>query len=159
DLAFSPDSRLLAVPSSENTIKIWEVTSGEGGVLTPRFILRGHTDQVLGAAFSPDGQRLASTSQDKTVEIWDLSSVGHAGSGRTDFPSVCDGADGLKIRPTESLAPRFTLRSHTDRVIGVAFSPGQGQLLATASNDRTVKLWNASTGELLFDLPGQSIPN
>jgi WD40 repeat protein/serine/threonine protein kinase len=136
DLAFSPDSRLLALPSGQNTIKVWEVVDGERGALTPRFILRGHTERVLGVAFSPDGQRLASTSEDKTVRIWDLAARPKRG---------------------EFLSPRRTLRAHTDRVLGVAFSPDQGRLLATASNDRTVKLWNASTGELLFDLPGQSI--
>src|SRR5262249_44464429 len=60
DMAFSPDSRLLALPSGQNTIKVWEVADGEQGVLTPRFILQGHSNRVLSVAFSPDGQRLAS---------------------------------------------------------------------------------------------------
>src|SRR5262249_23064475 len=108
DLAFSPDSRLLAVPSGENTIKIWEVTRGERGALAPRFILRGHTDQVLGVVFSPDGQLLASTSKDQTARIWDLTASAEWGASATG---------GTVLRALR------TLESHTDRIIGVAFSP------------------------------------
>jgi len=142
DLAFSPDSRLLALPSGRTTINIWEVNGSERGVSTPRFILRGHTGQVLGVAFSPDGQLLASTSADNTVKIWHLS------TSHEPEASATGGTVLTELR---------TLEGHTDRVLGVAFSPDQGQFLATASNDLTVKLWNTSTGELLFDLPGQSI--
>jgi WD40 repeat protein/serine/threonine protein kinase len=144
DMAFSPDSRLLALPSGQNTINVWEVADSERGILTPRFILEGHTDRVVSVAFSPDGHRLASTSDDKTVKIWDLTASSEPGAD----------AHGARV-----LAALRTLEGHTDRVLGVAFSPVPRRLLATASNDRTVKLWNADTGEWLFDLPGQFNPN
>jgi WD40 repeat protein len=144
DMAFSPDSRLLALPSGDNTIKIWDVAGSQRAVSTPRFILCGHTDCVVSVAFSPDGQRLASSSADNTVRIWDLTA--------TDEPEAL--ATGGSV-----LTALRTLEGHTDRVLSVAFSPDHGRLLATASNDRTVKLWNTCTGQLLFDLPGQSVPN
>src|SRR6516225_812805 len=144
DMAFSPDNRLLALPSGEDAIKVWDVTRSDPVALTPRFILRGHTRRVLGVTFSRDGQRLASTSEDATVKIWDLTASDEQGASAT----------GGRI-----LSALRTLEGHTDRVLGVAFSPGQRELLATASNDRTVRLWNGSTGELLFNFPGQSTPN
>ncbi len=132
DLAFHPDGSLLAVPSSDHSVRVWDVSSGRK-VLT----LRGHKGRVQAVAFSPDGRRLASTSEDNTVKVWDVD----AGLARGELP-----------------APVFTLEGHTDRVIGVAFSP-DGRLMASAGNDGTVKVWQAATGAPLFDLPGQAIPN
>jgi WD40 repeat protein len=47
----------------------------------------------------------------------------------------------------------WTRTAHSDRVNAVAFSP-DGQLLASASDDHTVKLWRVSDGALLATLEG-----
>ncbi|KAL4796552.1 WD40-repeat-containing domain protein [Aspergillus venezuelensis] len=45
-----------------------------------------------------------------------------------------------------------TLQGHLGGVASVAFSPN-GNLIASSSNDRTIKLWNPTTGELQQTLP------
>ena len=45
----------------------------------------------------------------------------------------------------------LTLRGHTNSVEGVVFSP-DGTLLATASHDKTLKVWDLATGQELLNL-------
>ncbi|KHG39122.1 WD-40 repeat-containing serine/threonine protein kinase, partial [Aphanizomenon flos-aquae 2012/KM1/D3] len=50
-----------------------------------------------------------------------------------------------------------TLKGHSSSVNSVAYSP-DGQTLASASVDKTIKLWNVKTGNLLQTLEGHSSP-
>jgi hypothetical protein len=66
DLAFSPNGDLLASSSNDNTVRLWDVASGEqrGELLTAGF--------VNDLEFSPDGRVLASAGDDNTVRLWDI---------------------------------------------------------------------------------------
>ena len=55
-VAFSPDGKILAAGSADDTIRLWDVATRRP--LGPP--LTGHTDTVNRVAFSPDGTILAS---------------------------------------------------------------------------------------------------
>jgi len=61
-----PDGQTLASSSSDKTIKLWNLRTGE-----PLQTFSGHADSVWSIAFRPDGQTLASSS-DKTIKLWNL---------------------------------------------------------------------------------------
>ena len=63
-VAFSPDGSILASASYDNTVRLWNATTGQE-VQT----LKGHTGMVKAVAFSPDGSVLGSASRDVTVEL------------------------------------------------------------------------------------------
>lgn len=44
---------------------------------------------------------------------------------------------------------QYTLNGHTSSIYGVACSP-DGQLIASASHDKTIKIWNSKTGQLVY---------
>src|SRR6266851_5663471 len=66
-VAFSPDGRILATASLDNTVRLWDPATGQATAT-----LFGHADFVTAVAFSPDGHTLASGSRDKTVRLWTL---------------------------------------------------------------------------------------
>jgi eukaryotic-like serine/threonine-protein kinase len=67
-MAFGPDGQRLASASTDGTVKVWDMATGQQLVT-----LIGHTGNVSCVAFSPDGKRLASASwsPEQTVKVWD----------------------------------------------------------------------------------------
>ena len=66
-LVITPDGKCLVSGSWDNTIKIWDLPSGQLAR-----ILTGHEGWVNTVAVSPDGKYVASGSVDQTIRIWDL---------------------------------------------------------------------------------------
>jgi WD40 repeat protein len=66
-IAFSPDSKTLISSSDDNTLKLWDVTTGQ-----ELRTFSGHTKWGHDVAFSPDGKTVVSANSDGTVKLWDV---------------------------------------------------------------------------------------
>jgi RNA polymerase sigma factor (sigma-70 family) len=172
-LAFSPDGKTLASAGHDNTLRLWEVATGKLRVRLPVSL----SSHVL--AFSPDGRLLAGGSHPGHVFLWDTATgrglgnvPGHAddvrslafvprgkrlllatgcGDGTLRLFELPDSTTLLRRKAEDSVIPTAALLpmlGHQSGVFGVAVSP-DGKTIATGSQDRTVRIWDAASGKEL----------
>jgi WD40 repeat protein len=131
-LAFTADGRRLAASRSDQTVKFWDVATGQelGSVGSD---MKG----IQALAFSHDGHFLAAESTSDDVALWD------AATGRE-----------LRTLPGSG---RSGFLDSGSWVYSIAFSP-DGRWLASGEDDRTVRLWEVKTGRPAHDLAGLRRP-
>ncbi|GKT88562.1 nuclear migration protein [Colletotrichum tofieldiae] len=132
-VAFHPVFSTLASGSEDCTIKIWDWELGE-----LERTIKGHTKTVTDIDFGgPRGATLlASSSNDLTIKLWDPSD---------DYKNIRT----LPGHDHSISAVRFISS-------GAAGAPGSGNLLVSASRDKTLRIWDVSTGYCVKTLRGHT---
>jgi len=132
-VAFHPVFSSLASGSEDTTIKIWDWELGE-----LEKTVKGHTKGVLDVDFGGPrgGTLLASCSSDLTIKLWDPSD---------DYKNI------------------RTLPGHDHSVSAIRFipsgaagSPSSGNLLVSASRDKTLRIWDVTTGYCVKTVKGHA---
>jgi len=134
--------------------------------------LVGHRRSVNSVVYSHDGSFIVSGSNDGTVRIWDTRTgdemIPPLQSGIDRILSIAVAPDGARIASVYDksseicvwnlLAGHMTpqrLTGHSAAVWSVTFSP-DSNLLASASQDTTVRIWKVETGQQLTVLRGHT---
>jgi Prp8 binding protein len=127
-VAFGDSTDQVYTGGLDNDIRVWDLRKGE--VL---FSLRGHTDTITGLRLSPDGSYLLSNAMDNSVRIWDIR------------PYV----------PFQRCVKIFQGVQHNfeKNLLKCSWSP-DGSKVSAGSADRFVYVWDTTTRNLLYKLPG-----
>ena len=156
-ISWSPDGSLLASPSADHTVRLWEVGKTKGKCVR---VLSGHEGIVYCAAWAPLESRVATGSEDGTIRIWDADSgelQQVIGENVNDIYSVDWSPDGrqlasasadstVRVWDVASGKEIERLAKHTRPVYCIRWSPN-GQQLASASGDGTVRIWDGQSFE------------
>jgi WD40 repeat protein len=121
-IAYTPERDELAIGSSDSRIIFLDAST----MRVTGEIRDAHTSSVFSLAYAPDGKTLLSGSRDAFLRIHSLS----------------DNGNWMRDPRSPDLAAHLFTINH------IVFSP-DASLFATASRDKTIRLWDFQTGQLL----------
>lgn len=148
---------LLATGGGDNKIKLWGLNSSP----FMKAELVGHSGDVVACTFRPGSDVVVSGSEDRHVRLWDINSqdclqtlIGHtaevcSATYNQEGSMLATGSSDKTVRLWDARQKNRciqTLAGHTASVYSCAFRKGgQYELLASASQDGSVVLWDPRT--------------
>lgn len=169
-VTFTPSGDHVVSSSRDRSIKIWEVATGYC-IRT----LSGHRDWVRQIRIFHDGSLMASCSNDQAIFVWQISTSALSSNNNLEckhfelrghehvVECVAWAPDSSSQSIMEAAGIQATNRmtNGTDSKKQMLMQSTQAQrtsgpYLASGSRDKTIKLWDCTTLQLLFTLTGHN---
>ncbi|NEP84668.1 MAG: WD40 repeat domain-containing protein, partial [Okeania sp. SIO3B3] len=156
-VAFSPDGKNIGTASDDQTAKVWDALTKK-----VKHTFR-HSGKVNTVVFKPDGKEVVSATKD-TVQEWYFGSVQGSRTFEISIKDLVYSPNGKifavvgdNIIQIQSNKTTATLK-HQSKINAVAFSP-DSKIIATASDDNTIQLFDTATGNSMATLNHKSSVN
>jgi WD40 repeat protein len=160
-VAFSKDGTSLVTAGLDRFLKLWDVNG-----LKERQVFRGHTDMIFSVAFLGNGKAFVSGGQDKTARIWDVAT----GLEKFKLQGHSSPIEMVAVSPDDKIVataswdrtiklwdPATGKESGTltaaSAIFAIAFSQN-GKLLASATDQGAITIWNVETRQPLIIFKG-----
>ncbi|MCC5652758.1 serine/threonine protein kinase [Nostoc sp. XA013] len=154
-VAITPDGQTLVSGSDDKKIKIWNLKTGEE-IST----IIANSGNILSVVISPDQTAIGGS--DGTVALWNLKTGNYIRTlamHEYRVTSVAISPNGYVASgswdTTIKVWPKSTFTGHSKGVSSVAISSNE-QIIVSASEDKTIIVWNLTTGEQIYTLSGHS---
>ncbi|GAC95228.1 vegetative incompatibility protein [Pseudozyma hubeiensis SY62] len=142
---FLPGDDYLVSASRDKTIKVWEFATG----FCTR-TLHGHGEWVRSAIPSDDGKLLVSCSTDQTARVWDLAT----GETKQELRGHEHVVEAAIFAPVSSYVAIRQLAGLTTPATKDTTANAPGAFVATGSRDKSIRIWDSSSGQCLKTLVG-----
>jgi WD40 repeat protein len=123
--------REIAVGASDGNVYFLDLDTFE----LKKTLKTAHTNSVFAVRYTPDGQHLLTGGRDAFLKLWQLNSPENT--------------------------PVFAVPAHLFTLNSIAFHPTKPTIFATASRDKTIKIWETEISDSKFQISGSKfqIPN
>ncbi|KAH1016621.1 hypothetical protein HUJ04_007810 [Dendroctonus ponderosae] len=134
-LAVSPlNPNLMVSAGKDNSVRLWQMENAEVKCIG---VGKRHTHSIKSVCFFPKSKLFVSASDDTCLKVWEMPQA----------------KKNIELNGKTTINCKHTVIAHEKEINCVTVSPND-MLVATASQDKTVKLWKSERLEIMGVLKG-----
>jgi WD40 repeat protein len=121
------EKREIAVGASDGNVYFLDLDTFD----LKKTLKTAHTNSIFAVRYTPDGQHLLTGGRDAFLKLWQLDSPENT--------------------------PAFAVPAHLFTLNSIAFHPTKPTIFATASRDKTIKIWETQISDSKFQIPNSKL--
>ncbi len=135
-VVFDSTNKILVTGCHDGVLRTWDLEKS-AVVKTINAHTQPQPNPIYAVVWTPDNKSILTASYDKTLKLWDA-------------------ASGNMVREFKGFTEKTFEKGHRDQVFSAAFNKA-GNLLATSSSDKGVKLWDATNGNVIREFANPNL--